>query len=344
MESFNIAVIPPNNFNTNGNHMTRNEILKNIGSLISFHNSTNEEMMEQIVNFTNMTPELMGDTSLCFEDKDYVIQLCHVSPEDNKDLQLDINGIASYLVADNRKIYGNVVVMKFKIVEDDTCVNYSLNFDEIVDIIFRKFNHTGVFIDVNNNKTEFTFKETPMEYINENLHYNYKSIDVNLFGNVFLMFVELNPETKKPNKAATRLAGNCLVHGDVMLVAKGSDLLFSDLTLEYIEKIEKLCWGPFSKRKLEGIELQNREKIDKLPIVMNGFRIVEKRLQKYEKECTECNNKLENTSLVCTGCYRAIYDSEECQKKHWVTHVKECLSNKKPINEALRLGINITQQ
>ena len=321
--------------------MTRDEIIEGIGSLVELHESSNETMMEQIVNFTNMTPDLMGDTSLCFEDKDYVIQLCHVSPEDNKELKLDINGIGSYLVADNRKIYGNIVVMKFKITDDNTCVNHSVNYDEIVDIIFRKFNHIGVHIDVNNNKTEFMYKDTPMEYINKNLHYNYKSIDVNLFGNVFLMFVELVPETNKPNKAATRLVGNCLIHGDVILAAKGSDILFSDVTLEYVEKIEKLCWGTFSKRNLEGVELQNREKIDKLPIVMNGFRIVENRLQKYVKECTKCNSKLENTSLVCTGCYRAIYDNPECQKEHWIAHSKECLVNKKPINDALRLGINI---
>lgn len=341
MEQFNIAVISPNNFNTDGKYMTRDDVEKNVSSLIKIHSSSNETMMEQIVNFTNMTPKLMGDTSLCFEDENYVIQLCHVSPEDNDNMKMDINGVGSYLVADNRKIYGNIVVMKFKIMDDNTCTNYSINHDEIVDIISRKFNHIGVAIDVDNNKTEFSFKETPLEYVNENLHNNYKGIDVNLFGNVFIMYVELVPETNKPNKIATRLAGNCLVHGNAILVAKGSDLLFSDLTKEYVDKIEKLCWGEFSKRKLEGLELQNREKIDKLPIVMNGFRIVENRLKKYKKECIECKSSLETTLLVCTGCYRVAYDNVECQKKHWNVHTKECLTNKKPINEALRMGINI---
>ena len=345
MTNFNIAVISTNNFNVDGNYMDKQEITEQltneIGNVINFQSSSDETMMEQIINVTNMTPELMGDTSLCTEDENYVIQLCHVSPDDNSGLALDNNGIGSYLVADNRKIYGNIVVMKFKITDDNTCINASLELSDIIDIIYKKFNHAGVFIDVNGNMTEFLFKETPLEYLHKNLHPNYKSMDVNLFGNMLLMFAEIFPNDNKVNKVATRLAGNCIVNGNIIMATKGSDLLFSNLTKEYLEKLEKLCWGKFSDRKLKGLEIKNREKQDKLPIVMNGYRVVEKRLMEHKKVCYGCDNEIKNVSMVCTGCYRIAYDSIECQKNHWNEHAKECLMNKKPVNEALRLNLNV---
>jgi hypothetical protein len=150
MEKFNIVVISPNKFKFDKNCVADQEILlTEINELLEIKQVTLDTMMETIVNVINLTPQLMGDTTVCYENQEYVYQLCHMRLKENN-MEEDfkyINGISSYLVSGKEEIYGYTVLIKSKISDNFNCIPSSIiNKTEIAELLMKRIRHTGVIV------------------------------------------------------------------------------------------------------------------------------------------------------------------------------------------------------
>lgn len=331
MEQFDIAIIRTNNFGNSDDFLTTEQIKNECNNFIHIKNVSVENMMETIVIDIKMSSDVIGDTISCYEDDIYVYQMCYVQHTDN----IEKNGVASYLCYDNRIIYGNVAIIKYKINDDYVCENNSIIFDDIINIINKKYIHKGVKITLDNKIIPFEYKKHPLESIDK--PDNYLSADIVILSQQYVFFIENEPENDKTNEIATRLAGNNLIKGNVIIVSLATTNIYSDTDINTIKKLSKVLYGKINNRELSGIELKNREKDDNNNfIVMNHHTILNRRYKLYEMKCCSCNNNLDKNFSVCMGCYRAVYDSQECQKKDWTSHNAVCLHNKKPLNLYLR--------
>lgn len=330
MEQFNIAIIKPNNFG-NGNEFLSFEQIKNMCSnLIELKNVSVDNMMEFIVTNIDMKNDVIGDTISCYENSEYVFQMCFIHHTDG----MENNGVASYLCYDNRCIYGTVAVIKYRINDKYVCENDNINIDDIINIINKKYIHKGVKITVDNKIILFEYKNHPLESFD---NANYLSADIVILSQQYMFFIENEPENDKINEIATRLAGNNLIKGNVIIASLATTNIYSDTDVDTIKKLSKILYGKIDNRELSGIELKNREKDENNNfIVMNHQVILNRRYKLYEMKCCCCKEILNKNFSVCMGCYRAVYHSHECQKKDWKSHMTVCLYNKKTLNLHLK--------
>lgn len=337
---FNIANIKENKFQL-GEEDIKSLTMDGLKSKLEEHchleEVSMENMMEKIVTYTGLDKDTICATSICYEDESYIYQLCHISPEENNKKGEDehINGVSSYLVYDGKTVYGNGVIMKSKIGDDGICTTSNLTLDDIAKIVYQKLVHKCVKIDVNGNTSEHTYLFDPLECVSDEDKEDYKPLELPLLNHNFIVYIKPNENREDPNKKMTRLAGNGIIDGDVILSSKATDRIFSDVTEEMVEDLDKICWGRFKNRYLSEDEKQAGQKKDGKSIVSNKFTIVKNRLKKVNKECVSCKTQVSSEYFVCSGCYRARYCSKECQLGDWRTHSNECLIKKQSLNQFL---------
>lgn len=322
-----LIIIKPNTFEFQRNTQT---LTQDIVNYIEERTIEVDNMMETIVNEIGLTPELIGESEIVYEDSTHVYQLCYID-EKQKEIKQPINKIASYLFGDD--IYGTAVLINSQITTSNTCAPDNVTLDQFSHILYTKFVHKGIYIDVdeNNPVIEYDYHLHPLEYYtrDEKDYLNYKLIETELFGFSFGIFIEVVPGNPKINKRATRIMGKQKVFGRVIICTKTTHE-FHDLDLTLFNKILKLSYGSLSNRELLPEEQKDgeKQKDSELPIVMNRYCILEKRYNNYQKKCNNCQKEITQNKLVCTGCYRAIYHDVDCQKNDWSLHKTDCLYNK----------------
>jgi len=334
MEEYNIAIIKPNNYKIQDLILKKNidrDFLNNIiKENIEFKKVYQTNMMEYIINTINLTPEIMGSTSMCYQDNKNIYQLCHLDLKTSCiDTEQKINSIGSCLALDD-EVKDYAVLIKSKICQNNLCEPDSINnYEEIVDVLCHSLIHTGLKIDVDGNVSEYQFFEDPCENIPvEELH-NWRCVDVPILKFDLLMFIQLKPTNDIINKKATRLAGKCVINGDVLLVSKYKNNIYLDLNKDMYNKIDTILWGTLKSRDLTPDELKDGESSNRLPIVLNRYCVLDARYN--------LSIKKKSKNSICTGCYRIKYDNLVDQKNDWTRHKKECLYNKRPYNIYLQI-------
>lgn len=364
MDKFNVAVIQPNKFwadlykneekfESLKKPDVKEDIEIDICKYVTFKKLSHSEMMDFIVETIKLGSDQMGSTTICYEDKDYVYQLCHLSKVDNGGKEKDedpenINGISGYLCCDDINIYGTSVLICSKIDTDNnnTCVTHTLELSDISKILYNKVVHKGVHVFPDGTVKEFTFYKDPLENKSKEEISNYRWVELPFLNFNLIGFIKANPEVDIVNKKMTRLIGDQVIHGDVLLVSKTTETEYVNMDKEIFNKLVAVANGSLSNRQLTDIEKKHGEEQNGIPIVMNRHCILDRRYKNYRLECNNCSKEIENNkSVVCAGCYRVKYDTNECQKEDWVNHKKECLYGQEPLNKKAHVSDeNMTEQ
>ena len=235
--AFEIAVININNFNFDqlDKPYSIENIQRNINQYIEFITvSSTDEMMELIVKYTKLTPELLGDTDVCFNNEKYLIQMTYLSLKKNNKLEDEnnVNGVASYFAEDSEKMYGTCVLTKAKITDEAICIPKSITIDDITDVFYKKLVHRGMLLKVDSFE-EFEFNNDPTIGFEDNSDCdNIRWTAINIFKFSLVMYFRLDPKNNKFNKLATRILGSYPVYGDVILTSKSSENSYDDMSLE----------------------------------------------------------------------------------------------------------------
>ena len=335
-----IAIIKPNNFKFIKSEHYNNikKLGDDISPFIEIKHTPFEEMMDNIVMAIGLTPETMGDSVICYENVTNIFQIClmtqnnHFNSEQDENNNNDDqnNNIGRFLIGE--KVIGNCVMINSKIKETNICCQDTITFDHIVQILYSKFVHKGIFIgkDNENSLIEFDYFNHPIEYYNitnQEDFDKYKLIELNLFD-FHLCLIVCKEQNDYINKRATLLSGEQLIYGDVVIISKSTHE-YLDLTENICKKIMTLAHGPLRNRELLDTEIADEKQIDGLPMAINKYYILENRYNKYKNVCSYCHEELLDKQLICTGCYRNKYHSEECQHNDWDSHKFECLYKQK---------------
>jgi hypothetical protein len=330
-----LGFIKENNFRFDRNIYYNNlsKLNQDIEPLIEFKSIKFTDMMEKIVEFIGLTPELIGHSPTCNETLNNIYQICFIGTENNENNSMAENTLASYLVGE--KVLGNAVFISSIITKNFTCTPDNANIDTVSNILYSKFIHSALIIKADDAIDEFKYFDHPIEYYKitkEEDFNNYKILEFEYFGFSLCMIIELNPNVPLLNKNITRLYGKEKINGDVILISKSTHEYY-DLSIDVYKKMVKLSYGPIKSRDLKEEDTRENEKIEGLPLAINKYIILENRLSKFKKSCNYCNSLFSDEVLICSGCYRLRYHASECQKNDWNTHKSECLHNKKSLND-----------
>lgn len=347
MDSFQIAIIHPNKLDSNKLKkidVSYKDIEDSIKNIIEFRDVTKADMMDHIVEITGIIDnlDLMGTTTMVYEDATSVYQLCHLDMEQNggKNNIEQLNELSTILSRDKEKIYGRAVFLSSRIREDMLCDPISVKLDEIIELTLHKIKHIGLKINADNTVEEITYLEYPLENYDEDRLNNmkYECIEVPFLKFNFLLIFPTNSENKdtnldKINKNITKIVGIHRVYGDCYLVSKSSQVEYIDIDKKLYEKIKILAEDRLETRDLKDDEKYDGSKKDRYMLVQNRYSILEKRL----KEVDNNYNKIKDYVYICTGCYRARYETLENQKNDWSKHKSDCLYNTLGLHEKIKV-------
>ena len=334
MTKFSIILIKKNDYNIDKNiniedisiEKIKNDIKEYI-EIIDVKNSS--EMMNKIVELLGLSEHNVGCTSLCYEDNNFIYQLCHF--KDIKNKKEDLNCLASTLTTSKETVYNNSVLICSRITENYTCETESVTIDSLSELIYKKFVHTGIYLESDNTISEFKYRYSPFEKMTKEEIKNFQWIEVTIAGFVLKLYVQVIAKPDKINKLATKIKGDSYIKGNVYITIESHEFNYMDITKEILKKVLLVCEGPLENRKLregEG-ELKNRKKDKDAIIIMNSLCVLEKR-------CKEAIKVKNDKKFVCRGCFRMRYSSYEEFKNDWKNHRKDCIKkNLETVNEKL---------
>jgi len=342
MDTYNIILIKPNDIIFDYRELvnsTPDYFKQFIENFIEIIPVTIDNIMETIINKIGMTSDIFGHTSKCLDTNDHIYQLCHLHETDAKNINdtAQINRLASYMVLGKEALFGPVVLIKSVFIEDRTCIPSNINnIDEFCTLLHERLIHTCIQLNSDGTHEIKKFIESPSEFVSEYDATNYKFIEVNYLNFNFVLFIQMEPDSKNINKKATRLAGEHKILGTAILICKTTENDFLNITLDLYKKIDKTSWGSLKSRDLLAHEKDDNKKINNLDVIINNFNILENRYNQI--------NTVPQNNCICTGCFRMRYPTVEDQKNDWDTHKKECLFEKPDINGYIKTKHIIEQE
>nr|QBK88911.1 MAG: uncharacterized protein LCMiAC02_00040 [Mimivirus LCMiAC02] len=350
MKKFNIAIIKPNEFLFD---KTQTSSLSQIKQYIELKEITQDIMMETIIDVLNIPSNIISETSMSYEDNEYVYQISHIKKDANYNANHNddkhtniiddkVNGLASYLVKGREEIYGTAILLCFKIMDNNQCEAHTIKLDDIDKLLFKKVVHIGLKVtpDGNNGDVEeYTFMEDPLHLEEGKISdcKNCKRVELSVLNFNLIVIICSKPKHNIINKKATILFGDKKIHGTVYIALLETDNIYSSITKEMFNKLLTVLSIPMYCRKLRGYELKDRQELNNIPIVMNSHCILEKRYNTYEHVCEECRKEFNKKSKIyrCKYCFRMLYCSIKCKKDDWYTHIHDCLYNAKIYNKLI---------
>lgn len=326
-----VVVIKQNDFvfDRNKYYCNINQLSLDISEFVSLRDT--DDLMETIVQEIGLTQDLIGASPICFETDKNIYQVCYAGTQQDNVVQQEVgqlNKIANYLVNDN--ISGNCVFINSLITNNGTCSSASSTIDTLIQILYSKFFHIGIFIPNNDSESirEFVYGDHPLEYyqISEYDENKYKIEEFEFISLGLCAIIDLIPDNKQVNKRASRIIGNKLLYGNVLLILKASDA-YQDLNKTLYTQINILSYGSLEDRILTEEEKKDVGKINDLQIINNKYCILN--MRNGLKCCYKNCNKINEVQLcVCTGCYRVRYHDRNCQTNDWSIHKNDCFYNK----------------
>jgi hypothetical protein len=298
---------------------------------------THDKLPQVITETIGMVPQsIMGDTSTLYQDNKYVYDMCFVDPEQNKTEpdETKYNEIATHLIIDNKKVYGNVVIMRSKITDNKTCEPDELSYDNLINLLRLKTIHTGLFVPVKGDVTEYQFYKDPVEGLEVAKMQKLGYVESTISKFNLLAFFPIDENTYPINKKVTRLF-NRKIYGDVYLVSRSTESTYENLTSDLYKKLDSISWGHTTNRNLTAEETEETEK-EGLPMISNRYTILEARTQIDYRKCSNCDESNIDKVMSCAGCHRVMYCSKKCQTQDWIDHRKDCLYKLESVNQAVR--------
>lgn len=220
-----------------------------------------EKLMDIIVTTLKLDDDIGGNTMTVHEEPGFFYQMCFVSLYDeepgnseisniNKNIRkLKQNKIANTLADNTHSVFGSVVLMKTKIEEDLTTCNVNITLNDVVNVLYNKFIHTGLIVNTRGEIQEKTYINPIELFLNiekEKIGY----YEYEILNKVLMLFVIKNGESElnEIGSKITHLSGNPEyfkdVYGTVFITLRNKieDIRFSEHTYINIEKkdLEKM--------------------------------------------------------------------------------------------------------
>ncbi len=246
--SFTIALIKENEINDNELNakitpqniiIKKNELKNKINEFVNtIEVETPIKMMEIIVELIKMTPEMMGLTTTCYEDENYIYQLIHL--DENISETKKINEIASLITYNKITIYGSAVLIKSMMNNKREWKTSSINIDDIKDLLDIRTHNKGILINSNSEYHEMEFVKDPIECCN--IFVDLKNPNKKLKTNVmqicnFYIIAIYDPNETQLNELASVIY-NTQMCGNVFLFIKNDEKDYINCDLEMFNKIK----------------------------------------------------------------------------------------------------------
>ena len=257
-----ICLIKPNSLyyslmdNNNIEKMTKDKFEEDIEDFVLVQNvSDNNDLIDKLLSIANNDKEVMIYTTTIYENYDYVYQMCHLSTySDVKELEsinkkivsFKQNGIANILCDNLYKVYGNSIILKYKINSDNTLTHVDLDFSGFLNLFLKKKINLGVVIHQDGEIKEMEYIGNPLNQFNNDKLPNFRYYEKEIMGKVFMFFIEVKPFNDKINKIASLIWGSS-IKGDVILSVRNkiddiqvSEPVYFNITSDLIFKLKKL--------------------------------------------------------------------------------------------------------
>lgn len=141
------------------------------------------------------------------------------------------------------------------------------------------------------------------------------------------------------NKIATRIYGNKIIYGDVLIIHEMEDNIYANISVHELRRISVLAYGSISNRQLkaeENYELPITEYDDNgkeykknITPLWSRYLVIEKRMNQWKTDknkCCQCNKDIIDL-VLCNICYRLKYCSKNCKELHYPVHKDDCIDN-----------------
>jgi hypothetical protein len=135
------------------------------------------------------------------------------------------------------------------------------------------------------------------------------------------------------NQIATRIAGKTRLYGDILILNMIDENVYYNISIHELRRLNVLSYGRIYDRQLkseEDSELGNllTGQSNQRQIYMSRYVLLHRRMKIYHEKlknrCHYCE-KLVETPITCTGCYRFKYCSNSCLKDDQGAHKDDCI-------------------
>lgn len=257
MKTIDFCVIKPNNVLFKLGDL-KYDIVNNPKDLIKDYleiKSCNKEtFMEDVILNLNIPNDISIDTLIIQQDKNYVYELCvtytydfhldntNIQEINEKIKKLGSNGIGFHFAKKKFNVFGNCILLKSKINDDQTTEIDSITQDEVYDLFRTNFIFKACKIQDNEIK-DIEFIHHPIEAEPNVL--NHRFYEMIYLGNIIMIFIQINPEQNYINETATILkAEKHPVIGNTVIAMRKQFMDIRDTEFEYVDldktHIEKL--------------------------------------------------------------------------------------------------------
>lgn len=207
---------------------------------------TPNEMMEKAVEIIGMKPDMMGITTTCFEDNNYIFQMIHIDSGAIMNSR-PINSIASAIAYDKIRIYGKVILLKSIMKENGTIFGTAnVTIDDICNILDKRTHHKGITIKCNGDYEEREFIIDPVEccydFTDEEKDNNIEKklhADVSRLCGFQFIVVHDRDSKNEINRLVSDIT-NIPVKGDAFLFIKNGDHDFISLDISLFEQFKQV--------------------------------------------------------------------------------------------------------
>ena len=340
-----IAIIKPNHFDPHKlvkNDVKMSQFEQELKEYVQIVEINPKDFMQTILINLALKEKEHGDTEILWEKTNLLYQMCFNYETSGKNMEKDLNLIASFLSLNHTVINGTAVIFCDKINNNSVTEEHAnVDFNEMMNLFHFYFFHQGLIITTDN-------KMIPVNYDNEN-HLNYQNHDVSQMAliadskdnigtdghmldfNFEIMVRKVQHDHLPVNKYLTKLTG-LTVKGDALVKQKIGKDRYDNLDQSLMKKLLKLSEFDVNTRLIKESEVKEEKNKNLLPIIKNRYYILNQRLQKFQYQCAECKNNLVGHFYICGGCQRLKYCSQNCQKKHWDQHREECKKSQECFN------------
>jgi hypothetical protein len=216
--TYTIAVIRPNDYKTleqiNKCPCAIKNSLESLAQLVEVNNDT---FMETIINNINHTPTAMANTSIIYQDMYEIYQLCYVETNQETDYNL-VNWLCTYLYKGNEQLYGNCVIFRIVIGDNDECSNQNITLNNIASLVYAYLLNYGVVVQTDGICRNMSFIDNPVtELSNMGLGNNWKYADINIESFALRIFV--SDDNTNGNYLGALLSENKYPFGNIFVTS-----------------------------------------------------------------------------------------------------------------------------